>query len=95
MIRIVRMVFAPEGVPVFLNIYRSSQHQIREMPGCSFLELWQDADQPHIYYTHSHWESVEFLNAYRRSELFGRVWPITKVLFAVPAQAFSVRAAII
>jgi quinol monooxygenase YgiN len=84
------MTFAPEQVPAFLEIYRNSQDQIRQMPGCRFLELWQDADQPHIYCTHSHWESEEALNAYRRSVLFGQVWPATKALFTAPAQAFSV-----
>ena len=73
LIRIVRMTFAPEQVPAFLSIFRSSQDQIRQMPGCRFLELWQDAQQPHIYCTHSHWESEAALNAYRQSELFGQV----------------------
>ncbi|UOQ67487.1 putative quinol monooxygenase [Hymenobacter volaticus] len=90
LIRIVRMTFAPEQVPAFLEIFRSSQDQIRLMPGCHFLELWQDAEHAHIYCTHSHWESEEALNNYRRSELFGKVWPATKALFATPAQAFSV-----
>jgi quinol monooxygenase YgiN len=85
------MTFAPEHVPAFLEIFRSSEDQIRLIPGCLFLELWQDADHPHIYCTHSHWESMEALNAYRRSELFGRVWPATKALFVAPAQAFSVQ----
>ncbi len=83
------MTFAPEQVPAFLKIFHRSQYQIRLMPGCRFLELWQDAEQPHIYCTHSHWESEEALNEYRRSELFGQVWPATKALFAAPAQAFS------
>jgi heme-degrading monooxygenase HmoA len=91
LIRIVRMTFLPEKAPVFLEIFRTSQSQIRQMPGCKFLELWQDTDQPVVYCTHSHWESAEALNAYRRSELFGRVWPATKALFAAPVQAFSVR----
>lgn len=90
LIRIVRMSFRPETVPAFLELFRNSQNQIRQMPGCCFLELWQDADQPFVYCTHSHWESAEALNNYRHSELFGQVWPATKALFAVPAQAFSV-----
>jgi quinol monooxygenase YgiN len=91
LIRIVRMTFKSEHVPAFLEIFRSSESQIRQMPGCLFLELWQDADQPDVYCTHSHWESKDALNAYRRSELFGQVWPVTKALFAAPAQAFSVQ----
>jgi quinol monooxygenase YgiN len=85
------MTFLPEAVPAFLELFRNSEQQIRQMPGCQFLELWQDADQANVYCTHSHWHSTEALNAYRRSELFGRVWPATKRLFAAPAQAFSVQ----
>ncbi|QNH61230.1 putative quinol monooxygenase [Hymenobacter sediminicola] len=93
LIRIVRMTFAPENVGAFLQLFHDSEDQIRKMPGCRFLELWQDADQPHIYCTHSHWESVEALNTYRRSALFGQVWPATKRLFAAPPLAFSVHPA--
>jgi quinol monooxygenase YgiN len=90
LIRIVRMTFAPENVPAFLEIFRQSENQIRQMPGCRFLELWQDAELPNIYCTHSHWDSADALNAYRHSELFGQVWPATKKLFSAAPIAFSV-----
>jgi quinol monooxygenase YgiN len=91
LIRIVRMSFKAEQVPAFLQVFRNSEAQIRQQPGCQHLELWQDTDDPRVYCTYSHWESVEALNAYRRSGLFGQVWPATKALFAAPAQAFSVQ----
>lgn len=84
------MTFAPDRVGEFLKLFADSEALIRQMPGCYFLELWQDADQPHIYCTHSHWESAAALDAYRRSTLFGQVWPATKALFAAPPLAFSV-----
>ncbi|RYU79423.1 putative quinol monooxygenase [Hymenobacter persicinus] len=90
LIRIVRMTFQPERTAEFLQIFRDSEALIRQQPGCRHVQLWQDADAPHVYCTYSHWDSAEALNAYRRSELFGRVWPATKALFAAPAQAFSV-----
>jgi quinol monooxygenase YgiN len=93
LIRIVRLTFAPEHVPTFLRIFQASEDQIRQMPGCRHLELWQDADDPHVYCTHSHWKSAAALDAYRRSALFGQVWPATKALFAAPPLAFSVRPA--
>jgi quinol monooxygenase YgiN len=93
LIRIVRMTFQPEHVPAFLQIFRESEDRIREQRGCRHLELWQDADDSRIYCTHSRWESAADLNAYRRSALFGQVWPATKKLFAAPAQAFSVHPA--
>ncbi|MDJ0364875.1 antibiotic biosynthesis monooxygenase family protein [Hymenobacter sp. H14-R3] len=90
LIRIVRLPLRPEGVADFLALFRQSESRIRQQPGCQHLELWQDADQPHIYCTHSHWESAAALNAYRHSALFGEVWPATKRLLAAPPLAFSV-----
>jgi quinol monooxygenase YgiN len=91
LIRVVRMTFMIEHTEAFLEIFRSSEDRIRQMPGCQHLELWQDANTPNIYCTYSHWESEEALNAYRKSALFGEVWPATKALFAASAQAFSVQ----
>lgn len=90
LIRIVRMTFMIEHTGAFLEIFHSTKDRIRQMPGCQHLELWQDVRTPNIYCTYSHWESEEALNAYRKSALFGEVWPATKALFAAPAQAFSI-----
>lgn len=90
LLRIVRLTLQPERVPEFLALFRASEGRIREQPGCQHLELWQDADQPQVYCTYSHWNDAAALDAYRRSALFGEVWPATKLLLAVPAQAFSV-----
>ena len=88
-IRIVRMTFRPEKTEDFLEIFRNSKVRIRAFEGCRHVELLQDLQQPHIYSTYSLWESEEHLNAYRRSALFGQVWPATKALFADKPQAWS------
>ncbi|MBF9237876.1 antibiotic biosynthesis monooxygenase [Hymenobacter sp. BT683] len=90
LIRIVRMTFAAEQVPAFLALFRESENRIRQQPGCRHLELWQDAQNPAIYCTYSHWDDAAALDAYRKSALFGEVWPATKRLFAAPPVAFSV-----
>lgn len=89
-IRIVRMTFRPEAVAEFLQVFRASEDRIRQQPGCRHMELWQDAEQPHVFGTYSHWDSAADLDAYRRSALFGEVWPVTKKLFAAPPVAYSV-----
>lgn len=89
LIRIVRMTFEPAQVPVFKKLFDETKAQIRQQPGCRHLELWQDATEPHIFCTHSHWDNQAALDAYRRSALFGQVWPATKRLFAAPPLAFS------
>ena len=88
-IRIVRMTFRPEKTEDFLEIFRNSKVRIRAFEGCRHVELLQDLQQPHIYSTYSLWESEEHLNAYRRSALFGQVWPATKALFGDKPQAWS------
>lgn len=89
LIRIVRMTFRPEAVPAFLEIFESSQPRILAQPGCRHVALWRDAARPEVLATYSLWESEAALNQYRRSELFGSVWPRTKALFAAPAETFS------
>lgn len=90
LIRLVRLPLAPAHVSNFLQLFRQAEERIRQQPGCQHLELWQDADQPHTYCTYSHWDDAAALDAYRRSTLFGEVWPATKRLLAAPVQAFSV-----
>lgn len=88
-IRIVRMTFLPEKISEFLKIFEYSKEDIRNMPGCLYLELWRDLSNPNILITHSHWESEEMLNAYRRTEFFTLVWKRTKALFAEAPLVFS------
>lgn len=88
-VRIVRMVFEPDQVAAFEALFAQHKHQIRSVPGCLHLELHRDAANPHVRYTYSHWTDQDALNAYRDSQLFGKVWPKTKALFADKPTAFS------
>ena len=88
-VRIVRMEFVPEKVETFLAHFNLYKSQIRNFPGVHHLELHRDAQLPNVFYTYSHWENAEALEAYRVSELFINVWAATKILFAGKPQAFS------
>lgn len=83
------MTFRPEAVPAFLALFAAAKARIETQPGCRSVRLWRDSADPAILATYSLWESETALNQYRRSELFGAVWPRTKALFAAPAQTFS------
>jgi len=91
LIRLVRLPLHPDRVADFLHLFEQARARIRVQPGCLHLELWQDADAPATYCTYSYWTDAAALDAYRRSALFGQVWPATKRLLASPALAFSVR----
>ena len=87
--RIVRMAFRPEEVEAFLAIFRASSPQIRSFPGCHHLELHQAPEDASIFFTLSHWDGPEALEAYRQSALFQTTWAQTKVLFREKPQAWS------
>lgn len=88
-IRIVRMHFRAENVDLFLEIFHANKELIRNVKGCTHLELLKDMNSPLTYTTISHWESPEDLENYRQSELFNRVWARVKPLFSSPTNAFS------
>lgn len=88
-IRVVRMTFKEGAVGQFLQIFDASKEKIRLFPGCQHLQLLADAHQPNVFSTYSIWNEEADLNEYRDSELFGRVWPETKLLFSAPPVAHS------
>jgi len=89
-IRIVKMVFRPDEIEAFRELFESKKQLIRGFEGCCHLELWQDANDPSVFFTYSHWESEAALDKYRFSALFKEVWSQTKALFATKAAAWSV-----
>jgi heme-degrading monooxygenase HmoA len=89
-IRIVKMTFQTEKVSEFQQLFFESKELIRNMPGCSHLELLNDINTPEIFFTYSYWNSENDLNNYRNSEVFANVWSRTKVLFSAKPEAWSV-----
>lgn len=85
------MNFKPDAVTDFLKIFDASKLYIRNMEGCTHLELLNDISSPTIFFTYSHWQTENDLNNYRNSELFEGVWGKTKILFAAKAEAWSVK----
>ncbi|MEZ4779248.1 MAG: antibiotic biosynthesis monooxygenase family protein [Flavobacteriaceae bacterium] len=88
--RIVKMVFEPEKIPIFLDNFEKVKERIRAFEGCQFLELYQDKNQSNIFFTYSRWKLETDLENYRNSTLFKEVWSVTKPLFKEKAEAWSV-----
>lgn len=88
--RLVKMSFQPDKIEDFKTIFAENRTFIQGFEGCKHVELLQDANNPNIFFTYSLWESETFLEVYRQSELFARVWAATKVLFNDKPQAWSV-----
>jgi heme-degrading monooxygenase HmoA len=84
------MEFKSSEIPSFLSHFQEVKQHIRNFPGCQFLELYRDKNDSTIFFTYSRWETEAHLDAYRHSELFGKVWRATKEKFQKKAQAWSV-----
>jgi autoinducer 2-degrading protein len=89
--RIVKMSFAEENIPAFLENFELIKDKIRNAAGNRLLELYQDKTNPCIFFTYSYWETEEDLENYRKSELFNDVWTFTKQLFNDKPEAWSVK----
>jgi quinol monooxygenase YgiN len=85
------MHFRENSVNDFLQLFEERKSKIRHFEGCHHLELWQDENDPCIFFTYSHWESEHHLNLYRFSALFKDTWATTKTFFAAKPQAWSVQ----
>jgi quinol monooxygenase YgiN len=89
-VRIVKLSFHPENIPAFLENFDQIKSQIRNSAGNRFLELYQDKQNPSIFFTYSHWETEQDLENYRKSAFFDEVWSFTKKLFNDKPEAWSV-----
>lgn len=89
-IRIVKMSFHPQNIPAFLENFELMKDKIRNAPGNRLLELYQDKNNPEVFFTYSYWEQESDLENYRNSELFYDVWQFTKKLFNDKPEAWSV-----
>lgn len=89
-VRIVQMTFRTEEISNFTKLFEERKHLIRGFDGCQHLELWQDVNNPAVFFTYSYWESEQHLDHYRFSEFFKDTWSKTKALFAAKPQAWSV-----
>ncbi len=88
--RIVQLSFQEDRVEYFLRFFDNIKEKVNNFPGCLGMRLHQDIHSPGIILTYSYWESEEALEAYRKSETFGNVWPNIKPWFSEKPQAWSV-----
>ncbi|MCP1995501.1 putative quinol monooxygenase [Flavobacterium sp. HSC-61S13] len=89
-VRIVKMSFHEEKIPVFLAHFDTVKEVVRHYPGNQFLELYQDKENPSIFFTYSYWGQESDLEDYRKSETFREIWSFVKTLFNDKPQAWSV-----
>ncbi|MEN9929387.1 MAG: hypothetical protein RLZZ231_1308 [Bacteroidota bacterium] len=89
-VRIVKLSIDPSNIEIFKAHFDSVKFDIRNAPGNRFLELYQDKNNPSLFFTYSYWEHEQDLENYRQSDLFNEVWTFTKKLFNDKPEAWSV-----
>lgn len=95
LVRIVKMTFRPDAVDDFKALFEERRHRIRNVEGCTHLELWQDSAESNVFFTYSLWRDETALLHYRNSSFFRETWQRTKQLFADKAQAWSVKQVVV
>lgn len=83
------MSFHPEKADEFKSIFETYWKLIAGFEGCKHVELLQDRQHPNVFFTYSIWEHESYLELYRDSDLFAKVWSKTKVLFNDKPQAWT------
>ena len=87
--RVVKMTFKNGNAPTFREVFNRSKLLIRGFEGCKHLSLLESQTEPNVFLTYSKWENESYLDKYRNTELFKSTWAKTKVLFEIPAQAWT------
>lgn len=90
MIRIVKLTFTPETLPLFLTHFETVKEIVNTYPGCNGMQLLQDIHNPLICFTYSNWEEENHLEIYRKSNEFKEIWSTIKPWFGAKAEAWSV-----
>lgn len=85
------MEFEEGKVPDFLENFYASVETIKRFSGCSKVQLLRDESDSCVFFTYSHWDSEDHLNAYRESDFFRAVWSTTRKLFRSAPQAWSLK----
>tara|TARA_B110000467_G_C17934056_1_gene271388 strand:+ start:49 stop:342 length:294 start_codon:yes stop_codon:yes gene_type:complete len=88
--RIVKLTISPSKKEEFKSIFITNKEHIRGFEGCLHVELLQDKKHDNVFFTYSKWKGEEYIEKYRKSELFGGVWKKTKACFCAPPEAWSV-----
>ncbi len=89
MIRIVKLSIRSEHEDDFVAQFEGSKSKIFSQAGCRMVYLLRDQSKSGVFFTLSIWDSVDDLDAYRASDLFGGIWPVVKTWFAEAPEAWS------
>lgn len=89
-VRIVKMSLHLNFIEDFEKMFDKKKATIRDFKGCEFLELYQDKNNPGLFFTYSYWKNESDLIRYKNSDFFKATWKQTKSYFNDKPEAWSV-----
>lgn len=89
LVRIVKMSLHSKFIKEFQEMFEEKKDFIKNSHGCNLLELYQDKNNPTIFFTYSYWEHENDLENYKNSDFFKKVWAQTKTYFNDKPEAWS------
>lgn len=86
--RIVLLPINPQSLQgeAFIDLFEKYKAHIAGSKGCCGVKMLRSEEH---FLTYSRWESEAHLNDYRKSAVFGEVWPQTKALFSGQPKAWT------
>lgn len=87
--RIVKLEIKQEFCIKFELIFSQHQTKIASFEGCKEVLLVKEKAETGVYFTISKWKDEKSIEKYRKSELFGNIWPAVKPFFSKKALAWS------
>lgn len=87
--RIVKLTIKEENRDDFRNIFALNNKHIGNFTGCKEVKLVESNLNDGVFFTLSTWDSQESIDLYRKSELFGTIWPKVKTWFSDKPEAWS------
>ena len=74
----VKVVIKQEGIEFFKNEFKNFIDETRKENGCISFQLFQDADNPKVFFVSEEWASQEHLENHQKSKYFLKMQEIEK-----------------
>ncbi len=92
--RLVKLSIQSERLEEFHELFEINKKSIRNFDGCKHLEVLGGLENE-VVFTFSRWQSENHLNQYRKSELFGRIWPKVKEMMNAKPEAWTLQSQLV
>ena len=83
------MTFKKNRADEFLDFFETIKDEIKKFKGCRYIAMFKDERLENVFAFYSAWDTKEYLEDYRKSSFYRRIWTQTKSYFDAPPSAWS------